>query len=169
MDNTYGKGLYQDGVFYFTNPGVAKFNKLSEYGQPTGEETKDFTALWNNKEYTFKEKTTTAMVIAGEPPESIQHVRKLFAKKYAQAWFHQTKRYKDLVKIGKNLPATYNDDTELGAIIQQCLTPLAKGKLEVTDAPKDREENYKGTKAVRTGQDLNKLFEDYSPPELGTM
>ena len=134
-----------------------------------GAETKDFTALWNNKEYLFKEKNTVALVIAGEPPENIQHIRKLFAKKYAQGWFHQSKKYKDLVKQGKNLPATYNEDTELGEVIQACLTPLSKGQIMVREMPKDSEENYIGTKAIRPGQDLNQVFKDYEPPTLGQM
>ncbi len=162
MNNTYGTGLYQDGVFYFTNPGLYKMRNRD------GVETKDFTALWNNKEYLFKEKTTVPLVIANEPPENIQHIRKVFAKKYAQGWFHQTKRYKDLVKQGKNLPATYNEDTEMGNIIQACLTALPKGQLEVKDMPKDSEDNYKGSKAIRPGQDLNAMFKDYEPPLLGT-
>ncbi len=163
MNNNYGAGLYQNGVFFFTNPGIFKMRNRE------GVETKDFTALWNNKEYTFKEKTTVALVIANEPPENIQHIRKLFAKKYAQAWFHQTKRYKDLVKMGKGLPATYNEDSEFQDVIQSCLTPLPQGQLSVKDMPKDSEENYKGTKAIKPGQDLNHIFADYEPPTLGAM
>ena len=163
MENNYGTGLYQDGVFYFTNPGLFKMRDRD------GAETADFTALWNNKEYRFKAKTTVALVIANEPPENIQHIRKQFAKKYAQAWFHQTKRYKDLVKQGKALPATYNEDTEFKTVVQACLTPLPKGQLAVVDLPKDSEENYKGTKAIRNGQDLNQAFADYEPPVLGAM
>lgn len=163
MENNYGTGLYQDGVFYFTNPGLFKVRERN------GIETLDFTALWNNKEYRFKAKTTVPLVIANEPPENIQHIRKLFAKKYAQAWFHQSKRYKDLVKQGKSLPATYNEDSELKDVIQACLTPLPKGQMTVTELPKDNEDNYKGTKAIKPGQDLNYIFKDYEPPELGQM
>lgn len=163
MENNYGSGLYQDGVFYFTNPGLFKDRNRE------GVETEDFTALWNNKEYTFKSKTTVPLVIANEPPENIQHIRKLFAKKYAQAWFHQTKRYKDLVKEGKGLPATYNEDVEFTKVIQACLTPLPKGQIQVVDLPKDSEDNYIGTKAIRPGQDLNQVFKDYEPPTLGEM
>lgn len=163
MENSYGVGLYQDGVFYFTNPGLFKARNRD------GVETADFTALWNNKEYCFKAKTTIPLVIANEPPENIQHIRKLFAKKYAQAWFHQTKRYKDLVKQGKGLPATYNEDTEFKDVIQACLTSLPKGQMIVTEMPKDSEDNYKGTKAIKPGQDLNYVFKDYEVPELGAM
>ena len=164
MDNNhYGTGLYQDGVFYFTNPGLFKIR------QKDGSESGDFTALWNNREYIFKEKTTVPLVIMNEPPENVQEIRKKFAKKYAQAWFFQTKRYKDLVKQGKNLPATYNEDSEFGAVVQACLTPLPKGELATVDLPKDTESNYKGTKAVRPGQDLNQVFAEYEIPTLGQM
>jgi hypothetical protein len=159
----YGTGLYQDGVFYFTNPGLFKMR------QEDGTMTADFTTLWNNKEYIFQAETTVPLVIANEPPENIQHIRKQFAKNYAQAWFHQTPRYKKLVKDGKNLPATYNEDTEFKAVIQACLTPLPKGQMTVKDLPKDSEDNYKGSKAIRPGQDLNQLFKDYEPPTLGEM
>lgn len=163
MENQYGTGLYQDGIFYFTNPGLCKIKNRE------GVETKDFTALWNNREYTFKEKTTVPLIIANEPPENIQHIRKLFAKKYAQAWFHQTKRYKDMVKAGKNMPATYDEDTEFKDVIQACLTPLPKGTAIVKELPRDNESNYKGSKAIKPGQDLNAIFADYEVPELGQM
>lgn len=167
MENNYGKGLYQDGVFYFTNPGL--------YVNPKGEKTKDsdttrdWCGLWNNKEYTFKANTTVPLVIMNEPPENIQKIRKIFAKKYAQAVFHQSKRYKDMVKAGGYIPATYEEDAEFTDTIQACLTPLPKSVAEVKDLPRDNEHNYKGSKAVRTGQDLNKVFEDYIPQELGQM
>lgn len=163
MEQTYdyGQGLYQDGVFYFTNPG------LYEMRNRDGEMTKDFTALWNNREYLFKSGTTVPLVIPNEPPENVQYIRKLFAKKYAQGWFHQTPRYNELVEKGRNLPATYDEDRELGAVIQQCLTPLPKSELKVTDLPREDESKYVGSKAIRPGQDLNAVFADYEPPALG--
>ncbi len=160
-ENNYGVGLYQDGVFYFTNPGLTMFRDRE------GNETNDFCALWNNKEYTFKGKSTTPLIIANEPPENIQHIRKLFAKKYAQAWFHQTKRYKELVKKGGYIPATYDEDAEFKEVIQACLTPLPKSEIKVKDLPRDSEANYKGTKAVGRNADLNALFKDYEIPEIG--
>jgi|ERR1035437_6477165 hypothetical protein len=161
--NTYGKGLYNDGVFYFTNPALFKMRGTD------GIETDDFTTLWNNKEYTFKAGTTSALVIPNEPPESIQHIRKQFAKNYATAWFYQTERYLKLVEQGKNLPATYNEDTEFGAVIQQCLTPLPKGQIVINDLPRASEDEFKGSKALKGNQDLNQIFKDYQPPELGAM
>lgn len=161
-ENTYGVGLYNDGVFYFTNPGLAKIkHPVSQ------EESNDYFFLWNNREYKFEAKKTVAFVIANETPESIQKIRKLAAKKYAQAWFHTTKRYKDMVKAGKNLPATYNEDTEFGAVIQQCLTPLPKGQLTSKEVPRESDANYKGSKAIGGTADLNAVFADYEVPTLG--
>lgn len=164
MENNYGVGLYQDGVFYFTNPGLVK-SRMED-----GTETLDWTALWNNKEYTFKAKTTVPMVVANEPPENVQEIRKRFARKYGQDWFHQTKRYKDLVKKGGYTPAGYNETTEFGHIVQQCLTPLPKANIVVREIPKEGEKEIKGgSKAVGDKSNLNKVFEDYEIPTLGAM
>ncbi len=161
MENNYGVGLYSDGVFYFTNPGLATFRTRE------GDVTKDFATLWNNKEYIFKANTTSPLVIPGETPESIQEIRKRFAKNYGNAWFFQTKRYKELVKKGGYIPATYNEDAEMGKVIQACLTALPKSQAQIKDLPRDNEQNYKGTKAIKAGQDLNAVFADYEIPEMG--
>lgn len=162
MDNQYGVGLYQDGTFFFTNPGLFKRQDRE------GNETTDFSTLWNNREYTFKGKTTTPLVIQGEPPENVQHIRKQFAKNYATAWFFTTKRYKDLVKKGGYIPATYNEDEEYKDVIQACLTPLPKAQAEVREMPKvTRDSDFKGSKAVGKTTDLNAAFADYTIPTLG--
>jgi len=160
-NNQYGVGLYQDGVFYFTNPALFK------HKDKEGNLTTDFSTLWNNKEYTFKGKTTVPLVIQGEPPENVQHIRKQFAKNYAKAWFHQTKRYQELVKKGGYIPATYDEDAEFKDVIQACLTPLPKSQAEVRDLPRDNEKNYKGSKAIGKNSVLNEVFADYQIPELG--
>lgn len=160
-NESYGLGLYQDGVFYFTNPGLVK-SRTKE-----GDITTDWSALWNNREYTFKGKTTVPLIIANEPPENVQNIRKLFAKKYAQAWFFQSKRYQDLVKKGGYIPATYDEDAEMGTVIQACLTPLPKSQAEVKDIPRESESDFKASKAVQSGQDLNRIFDSYEPPILG--
>lgn len=163
MENNYGNGLYQDGVFYFTNPGLFKTKNKQ------GELTTDWAVLWNNKEHIFEGKTTSPLIIANEPPENIQTIRRKFAFKYAQAWFHQTKRYKDLVKSGGLIPATYDEDSEFLNVIQACLTPLPKSQAKVRELPRESEDNFKGSKAIRPGQDLNQMFKDYEPPVLGKM
>ena len=160
MENNYGVGLYSDGIFYFTNPGLLK----DENKKPA-----DWSVLWNNKEYTFKANTTVPMIIANEPPENVQNIRKMFAKKYAQAVFHQSKAYQDLVKRGGYIPATYDEDASFKDAIQACLTPLPKSQATVREMPKDSESNYRATKAVKDGADLNRIFEDYEPPQLGQL
>lgn len=152
MENNYGEGLYQDGVFLFTNP-----------------TKEDWSALWNNKEYKFKAQSTSPLVIPNEPPENIQNIRKMFAKRLAQHVFHESKEYKKMVKDGGYMPATYNEDDVLGATIQACLTPLPKSQIEVKELPRDSEKNYKASRAVKQGQDLNRVFEDYQVPEYGEM
>ena len=151
-NENYGTGLYQDGVFYFTNP-----------------TKEDWSVLWNNKEYTFKANTTVPLVIANEPPENIQSIRKKFAKKLSQHVFHQSKEYKDMVKKGGYIPATYDEDTVLEKVIQQCLTPLPKSSAVVREMPRDKESNYKGSKAISDKTDLNRAFQDYEIPTLGAL
>lgn len=163
MENNYGVGLYQDGVFFFTNPGLYKIK------DEEGNESLDFKALWNNREYTFKGKTTVPLIIANEPPENIQHIRKLFAKKYALGWWYGTKEYKDMVKKGGLTPAVPNEDKILKDVIQACLTPLPKSHAVIKDLPKADEDQFKASKALKTGQDPNLAFKDYEIPELGVM
>lgn len=160
--NTYGGvGLYQDGVFFFTNPGIAKFKDRQ------GNITTDFSTLWNNREYTFKGKTTVPLLIPSTTPEEIQSIRKQFAKNYAIAWFFTTPRYKELVKKGGYIPATYDEDTEYQSIIQACLTALPKSQMIVKEVSKSSEQDFKGSKAVGSKANLEKIFEDYEIPLLG--
>lgn len=163
MENQYGVGLYNRGVFYFTNPGLAKFKDRQ------GNITTDFTTLWNNREYTFTGKTTVPLLIPSTTPEEIQAIRKQFAKNYAQAWFFTTKRYQELVKKGGYIPATYDEDTEYQEVIQACLTALPESQLSIKEAPKASEDDFKGSKAVGSKANLEKIFEDYEIPELGAM
>ncbi len=158
----YGVGLYNDGVFYFTNPGIAKFT------DKFNNESTDFTTLWNNREHTFKGKTTVPLLIPNTTPEEIQHIRKQFAKNYATAWFFTTKRYKDLVKKGGYIPATYDEDTEYKDVIQACLTALPKSKMEIKELPKMDAEDFRGgSKAVGQTANLDEAFKDYQIPILG--
>jgi len=159
--NEYGVGLYNEGVFYFTNPGLfkGKTKQINEAG--------DFTTLWNNKEYIYKAKTTTPMIIQGEPPENIQHIRKQFAKNYATGWFYQTPRYRELVKKGGYIPATFVEDEEFKDVIQACLTPLPKSEAIVKELPRKKDSEYRGSKAIGKNTDLNAAFADYQIPELG--
>ncbi len=162
MENQYGVGLYQDGVFYFTNPGLVKSRT------PEGDETLDWTGFWNNKEHKFKANTTSPMNIPNETPENVQVIRKRFAQKYGQDWFHQSKRYKELVKKGGYTPATYDLDEEAKDVIQACLTPLPKSQMEVKEVPRQiTDDKFKGSRAVKDNQSLNEVFKDYEIPTLG--
>ena len=160
-NNQYGVGLYREGTFYFTNPGLAKFTDKQ------GNVSTDFSTLWNNKEYTFKGKTTVPLLIPNTTPEEVQNIRKQFAKNYATRWFFTTKRYKDLVKKGGYIPATYDEDAEYKDVIQACLTPLPKSQMGVRDMPKVKEEDFKGSKAVGKDENLEQAFRDYQIPTLG--
>lgn len=162
--NNYGVGLYQDGVFYFTNPGLFKSRNRN------GEETFDWSTLWNNVNYDFPAKMTVPLLIPRATPEEIQHIRKVFAKNYATAWFFQTPKYKKMVKDGGFIPATYNEDTEYQDVIQACLKPLPKSQAVITEVPRSvTESDLKGSKAVGSKANLEKVFEDYEIPELGSM
>lgn len=164
MENqNYGVGLYNHGVFFFTNPGIAKFKDKQ------GNVSTDFVTLWNNREYIFKGKTTVPLTIPNSTPEEIQEIRKQFAKNYAQAWFFTTKRYAELVKKGGYIPATYDEDTEYKDVIQACLTALPMSNMETRELPKSTDEDFKGSKAIGKGVDLNQAFKDYEIPELGIM
>lgn len=161
MENNYGVGLYREGTFYFTNPGLAKFTDKQ------GNISTDFSTLWNNKEYTFTGKTTVPLLIPNTTPEEVQSIRKQFAKNYAVAWFHTSKKYKDLVKKGGYIPATYDEDTEYKDVIQACLTPLVKSEMEVKDMPKVKESDFVGSKAIGKDENLENAFRDYNIPTLG--
>jgi hypothetical protein len=161
MENNYGVGLYNEGIFYFTNPGLAKFK------DKFGNESSDFTTLWNNKEYTFKSKTTSPLLIPDTTPEQVQSIRKQFAKNYATKWFFTTKRYQELVKKGGYIPATYDEDTEYKDVAQACLTALPKSQMVVKDMPKVQESDFKGSKAIGKDENLENAFRDYNIPQLG--
>ncbi len=117
-----------DGTFRFTN--------ASE---------EDFTASWGGKNYTFPAMKTTPMIIMDASPVEIQNIRKKFARKWAEREFFKSKKYKDAVAQERNPDgsARFNSfqqggqysDTDLEPYIQQCLTPLAVGSLNITEMP----------------------------------
>jgi len=140
-----------DGVFRFTNA--------------TAE---DFKVLWNNKEYVFPAGTSCPMIIPNETPENVQEIRKKFAYKLAVREFHNSKEYRDMVKIGRDTPSTY-DDKVLENWIQQCLTPLPIASARAKELLKDNEKNYRGTKALSSKDNPNEMFKDEPVMELGKM
>ena len=145
-----------EGVFYFTNA--------------TDE---DFTTLWNNKEYTFLAGTTSAMIIANEPLENVQQIRKYFAKRLAEREFFKGKEFGKMKNgipnagSGANMIASSYDEKALQPWVDQCLEPLPRAKAIVAKIP-DETLNVKAAKAIGSGTkdkpfpatDLNKEFEE---------
>lgn len=113
-----------DGIFRFTN-----FTDS------------DFTARWNNVEYTYPAMKTTPMIIPSHTPEEIQSVRKKFAKELAIREWYKTPKF-----IGMNtltpggMPALYTD-SDLAPFIQRCLEPLPIAQAKVKVLPKTLNED----------------------------
>lgn len=146
-----------DGVFKFTN--------VSD---------KDFTVMWNSKEYTFPAKSTCPLIISGETLENIQNIRKRFALKFAQRELAKSKEGMALEKEGAKhfMPATYNESI-LEKYIETCLNPLpiAQASVKVVEKKKTKFIDN-GTMVVGEGQGTKAIsegFNDYVPPELGAM
>lgn len=134
---------YLNGVFYFSNAS-----------------DKDFVALWNNIEYTFPAMTCSPMLIADEPAANIQEIRKLFAKKWAQAQWYEGREYKKMVKEGGRIPAIPNEKV-YDPLIQMCLNPLPIVEIKTSKAKKEKRE-YKGSKPVSKKDNLNEIFKEDS-------
>lgn len=147
-----------DGVFRFTNA--------------TDE---DFVALWNNKEYIFPAQSTCPMIIEGEAPESIQEIRKRFAKRLAEREYFKSKDFLKIANGTKSkdgykhvIPSMYNESV-LQPWIDACLEPLPVAKPVVKPRQKDDESAYKVAKAVDENENLNTKFKDVPIPTLGKM
>jgi hypothetical protein len=114
-----------DGVFRFTNW--------------TDE---DFTAKWDNVEYTFPAEKTTPMVMNFTPKE-IEHIRKKFAKELAVREFYKSRKFKQMndPKHGQN-PATYTEG-ELVEYVQKCLLPLEVAPLTAKVLPRQDESSFR--------------------------
>lgn len=141
-----------DGVFRFTNP--------------TDE---DFTALWNNKEYTFPANRTVPLIIPNETLENIQEIRKKFAYKLAVREFYNSKEYNRMSKMGNGLPPTFNEKI-LEPMIEKCLLALTESRATVkAGKPTLDERRLKGSKAVSGKDDLNRTFADSEITEKGVM
>ncbi len=141
-----------DGVFRFTNP--------------TDE---DFTALWNNKEYTFPANRTVPLIIPNETLENIQEIRKKFAYKLAVREFYAGKEYNKMSKMGGGLPPTFNEKI-LEPMIEKCLLALPESRATTKQGkPTLDEKRLKGSKAVSGKDDLNQAFKDAEIIEKGVM
>lgn len=108
-----------DGVFRFTN-----FTD------------KDFKAKWASVEYTFPAMKTTPMIIPGQTPEEIQHIRKKFARELAEQEFYKTPKFVGMNSVQPGgVPALYTD-SDLTPFIQRCLEPLPIAQLKSKIVPK---------------------------------
>lgn len=113
-----------DGIFRFTN-----------YTE------KDFTAKWNSVEYTFPAMKTSPMIIPNATPEEVQNIRKLWAKKLAEAVFYQSNEFKAMdlsiedSQAGK-VPALYTDK-DIAPFIQRALEPLPIAQIKITPAKQE--------------------------------
>ncbi len=149
---TVSRPLGFDGVFRFTNA--------------TNE---DFSALWNNKEYTFPKQSTCPMIIEGETLENIQEIRKRFATRLAEREYMKSQAFQSIKNgDGRTVLSTYNQK-ELDVYIQQCLEPLPIAEVKVTKKATDDEKNYKGSKAIKGDIAVAANFEGTEVQELGQM
>lgn len=126
-----------DGVFRFTN-----FTDS------------DFTAKWNNIEYTFPAQKMTPMVIPGMSPEEVQAIRKKFAKELAEQEFYKTPKFHRMndIPVGHN-PALYTE-SDLAPFISRCLEPLPIAYATTKVLPKDNTEKYSENTVVLDEKDL---------------
>lgn len=114
-----------DGVFRFTN--------FTE---------NDFSAKWNNVEYTFPALKTTPMIIGGATPEEVQNIRKKFARELAILCFYGTAKFEGMNSPDKGRnPALYTDG-DLASFIQRCLEPLPAAQIKSRKLPSDDENKY---------------------------
>lgn len=134
-----------DGVFRFTN--------FTE---------EDFSAKWNNVEYTFPAMKTSPMIIAGQTPEQVQHIRKKFARELAIREFYKTPKFVGMNAITPGgTPALYTD-SDLTPFVQKCLEPLPIAPVKAKVMPKITDEEVfskdakgrKVTKILQEGESL---------------
>lgn len=113
-----------DGVFKFTNW-----------------TTEDFSAKWDNVEYTFPAEKTTPMVMNFTPKE-IEHIRKKFARELGVREFYKSKKFKEMdsTKHGQN-PAIYTD-SDIAPFTQRCLEPLPIASLKAKVLPRQNEDSF---------------------------
>ena len=146
-----GNPNYLNGVFYFSN---------------TSDE--DYIHLWHNIEYTFPAKTCSPMIIAGATGEEVQNIRKRFAYDWAVNQFYNSKEFKKMEKQGGLRPPIPNEKV-LEPYIQMCLNPLPVKPAKTRPIPAEKETNYRGSKPVSKGANLNVEFKDAQPEVLGEL
>lgn len=134
-------------------------NDFSGVFQFTNWTDEDFTALWNNKEYTFVKGAMSPLIISDESLENIQEIRKRFAYRLAEREFYKSKEFSKMNKAGGTTPATFNPKL-LEPMIEKCLNPLPVVKAKVKEGKKTSEKEFKGSKAIGIKDNPNFVFKD---------
>lgn len=130
-----------DGVFRFTNW-----------------TDQDFKARWNGVEYTFPAMKTTPMIIAGQTPEEIQHIRKKFARELATIEWYKTPKFVGMNNVAPGgTPALYTD-SDLTPFVQKCLEPLPIAQMKVKILPKAEVEKH--LSKDNKGRNVTKVLEE---------
>lgn len=118
-----------DGIFRFTN---------------ASEEV--LTCKWNNIAYTFPARSTSPMLISNATPEEVQHIRRKFAREYAEREFYKSGKFKamdaEAAPGSGKTPAIYSE-SDLQPYIQQCLEPLEPARAAAKIMPRDSADNYR--------------------------
>jgi hypothetical protein len=160
------KDNYLNGVFYFSNNA-----------------DEDFHAWWNSVRYTFPAHTASPMIIAAEPPEGVQNIRKRFAQKWAEEQLSGSKAMAMLEKGGGKLATLYPPVSPyysaLEPLIQSCLEPLPIEQASVkSETPIERtlekgrvKPTIKASRPVNSGEKATKIIdaEDPTPQEVGKL
>lgn len=129
-----------DGVFRFTNAS-----------------DREFVGMWNKISYAYPPMSTSPMIISGATPEEVQHIRRKFARDYAEREFYLSERYKTLnsqALPGSGNTAAIYTEADLAPYIQQCLEPLPAARAAAVQHPRDKTENYKASQVLEQGVPL---------------
>lgn len=128
-----------DGVFRFTNG--------------TDE---DFTAKWNNIEYTFPANKTSPLIIPNETQEGIQSIRKKFANELGVREFFKSQKGTAMEsRAAGPRPALYTD-ADIAEYVQRCLEPLPIEQAKTRIVKEDLEAVFKKDKR---GQPLTRAID----------
>jgi hypothetical protein len=109
----------------------------------------DFIGKWGGKEYLFPAESTVNLVMSEHSPIEVQHIRKKFARDFAEREFYKSKGYRVFAEQegtpgnrrfnSIHQAATYTLK-DLEPFIQSCLKPLTVSKLLAKEAPKENTE-----------------------------
>ena len=122
-----------DGTFWFTN-----------------DSDEEFIGIWGGEAYKFPPRKTSKMIMPKFSPLEVQHIRKKFAKDWAEKEFFRSSEYGVLARQegtpGNRIMNSFQHAaaftiTELTPFIQRCLLPLPTDKITIEVAPKRKLED----------------------------